>query len=72
MVNLDDDTKTWMTLLHPDPDMQRSIIEELLKHKIGDNMSSDDIATCRKALDFLKEQRIARSRLIGNSRNVVV
>ena len=51
----DSEVIDWMFLLAPSNTQRRAIIQDLLKHKAQDCMSSDDIAACQRGLTLLNE-----------------
>lgn len=58
----DDDQRAWVQMLAPDARRQILIIRDLLRHAIGDDMSDEDRAICRRQLARLGDDAYGRLR----------
>jgi hypothetical protein len=54
----DADLRDWLENLANTNAARRTIIIDLLRHKGEDHMSGDDVADCRKALEWLNAEPI--------------
>lgn len=54
----DTDFRDWLENLANTNEGRRVIIVDLLRHKGEDHMTGDDVADCRKALEWLDEGKV--------------
>jgi hypothetical protein len=51
--HMNNETREWLHMMARTNEGRRKVLENLLKHQVGDEMSPEDVRTCQEALDTL-------------------